>query len=418
MLSYAPYRRAWVAPAHRDERSGGDYVSRYYEEEWTMIESVEAVEQIQWFTPALKLISAILLGLIIEFVVLPWLARAAQRTNWPGDDLLIQALHGVVLLWSILTGFYLAWIDLLNQEVPFTTIVTVPVLEQFIWVIVMLSLTVIVARVASEWLNIYGGRGDIPSVSILKNIIRIIIASVSILIILEYLNISVTPALAALGVTGLALSLALQETLSNLFSGILLVASNQIRPGNYVRLGSGEEGYVTDINWRTTKIRQLMNNMVIVPNAVMTSAIVLNYDEPEQELSILFDVGVSYDSDLDHVERVTIEVAREIMEEIEGGVPDVDPFIRYNQFAAYSINFTVIMRGKEFVNQYLIKHEFVKRLHRRYREEGIVIPFPIQTLHSLDSRGLEVRYTGHSNGHSDRPSSGTADGGGDLHATP
>jgi small-conductance mechanosensitive channel len=383
-----------------------------------MIESVEAVEQIQWLTPALKFAVAILIGFIVEFVVLPWLARLAQRTDWPGDDLLVQALHGAVMLWSALIGFYLAWIDLFNQEVPFATIITVPMLEQIITVIIMLSITVVVVRISSEWLNIYGGRGDIPSVSILKNIIRLIIASVSILIILEYLDISVTPALAALGVTGLALSLALQETLSNLFSGILLVASNQVRPGNYVRLGTGEEGYVTDINWRTTKIRQLANNMVIVPNAVMTSAIVLNYDEPEQELSILFDVGVSYDSDLEHVERVTIEVARETMEEVDGGMPDVDPFIRYNQFAAYSINFTVIMRGKEFVNQYLIKHEFVKRLHRRYREEGINIPFPIQTLHSLDSRGLEIRQFVQHNGHNDAPPARAADGESDLQATP
>jgi small-conductance mechanosensitive channel len=374
-----------------------------------MIESVEAVEQIQWITPLLRLGGAVLVGLVIEFVLLPWLGRLALRTDWPGDDLLVRALGGMALLWSILMGLYLAWLDLFNQEVPFSSLITVPFLEQVITVIVMLSVTVIVVRISSEWLNIYGGRGDIPSVSILKNIIRLIIASVSILIILEYLNISVTPALAALGVTGLALSLALQETLSNLFSGILLVASNQIRPGNYVRLGTGEEGYVTDINWRTTKIRQLMNNMVIVPNSVMTSAIVVNYDEPERELSILFDVGVSYDSDLEHVERVTVEVARQTMEDVEGGVPDVDPFIRYNQFAAYSINFTVIMRGREFVNQYLIKHEFVKRLHHRYREEGIVIPFPIQTIHSLDSRGLEIQYPVQHNGYDDGSSRQSAD---------
>jgi small-conductance mechanosensitive channel len=406
--------RRVAAPRH----SGGASLRCDHEEEWIMIESIEAVEQIQWYTPALRFFGAILIGFIIEFAVLPWFARLARRTDWPGDDLLVQALHGIALLWSALAGLYIAWIDLFNQDARLTSIITLPVLEQVLTVILMLSITVVVVRISSEWLNIYGGRGDIPSVSILKNIIRLIIASVSILIILEYLNISVTPALAALGVTGLALSLALQETLSNLFSGILLVASNQVRPGNYVRLGSGEEGYVTDINWRTTKIRQLMNNMIIVPNAVMTSAIVVNYDEPERELSILFDVGVSYDSDLEHVERVTIDVAREIMEEVDGGMPDVDPFIRYNQFAAYSINFTVIMRGKEFVNQYLIKHEFVKRLHRRYREEGINIPFPIQTLHSLDSRGLEIRQFVHQNGHDEAPPARPADGENDLQATP
>jgi small-conductance mechanosensitive channel len=140
-----------------------------------------------------------------------------------------------------------------------------------------------------------------------------------------------------------------------------------------------------------------MNNMVIVPNSVMTSAIIINYDEPEQELAILLDVGVSYDSDLEHVEQVTIAVANETMSEVEGGVDTFDCFIRYNTFADFSINFTVILRGGEFVNQYIIKHEFIKRLHRRYKQEGIVIPFPIRTIHTPHAAQFEMvaRSDGH-----------------------
>jgi small-conductance mechanosensitive channel len=215
---------------------------------------------------------------------------------------------------------------------------------------------------------------------------------------LQYVGISVTPALAALGVTGLAVSLALQETLSNLFSGVLIVASNQIRPGHYVRLNSGEEGYVSDITWRTTNIRQLSNNLVVVPNSAMTSAIVLNFEHPEPEMSILFEVGVSYESDLEHVEQVTIDVCKETLREVAGGVPDFEPFIRYHTFNDFSIQFTVILRGQDFVSQYLIKHEFVKRLHKRYREEGIVIPFPIRTLHTPGTEHLQIVQESQHNG--------------------
>jgi small-conductance mechanosensitive channel len=258
---------------------------------------------------------------------------------------------------------------------------------------------VVIMRITTQWINLSSGAGNFPAVSVLTNFLRVIIASITIMIILQYAGISITPALAALGVSGLAVSLALQEPLSSLFSGILIVASNQLKPGQYVRLSSGEEGYIIDINWRTTNIRQLANNMVIVPNSQMTSAIVINYDTPEKELSILFDVGVSYDSDLEHVEQVTIEVASEVMQEVTGGVPGTTPFIRYNQFQDFSINFTVIMRGAEFVDQYLIKHEFVKRLHRRYRQEGIVIPFPIQTLHTPGASHMEVMYMQEQNNH-------------------
>jgi len=95
----------------------------------------------------------------------------------------------------------------------------------------------------------------------------------------------------------------------------------------------------------------------------------------------LLDVGVSYASDLEKVEKVTIEVAHTIMQTVNGGVTGFEPFIRYNKFESYSVNFTVIMRAKEFTDQYLIKHEFIKLLHQRYKAEEIEIPFPITTVY-------------------------------------
>ena len=153
-----------------------------------------------------------------------------------------------------------------------------------------------------------------------------------------------------------------------------------------MKLDSGEEGYVADITWRNTIIRALPNNMIIVPNSKIASTIVTNYYQPEQETAVLIQVGVSYDSDLKKVEKVTIEVGAEIMKEVEGGVPEFEPFIRYHTFDDFSINFTVILRTKEYVGNYLIKHEFIKRLHERYDKEGIVIPFPIRTVYMPEDK--------------------------------
>jgi small-conductance mechanosensitive channel len=209
---------------------------------------------------------------------------------------------------------------------------------------------------------------------------------IGVLIMLQSLGISITPIITALGVGGLAVALALQDTLSNLFSGLQILISRQLRPGDYIRLDTGEEGYVADITWRNTTIRALPNNMIVVPNAKLASSIIVtNYYMPEQEMSVLVQVGVAYESDLEKVEKVTIEVAKEVMKEVPGGVPEFEPFTRYHTFADFSINFSVILRAKEVVDQYLIKHEFVKRLHRRYLKEGIQIPFPIRTIHMKES---------------------------------
>jgi small-conductance mechanosensitive channel len=124
----------------------------------------------------------------------------------------------------------------------------------------------------------------------------------------------------------------------------------------------------------------LPNNVVLIPNAKLAQAIIVNYYLPEKEMAVLVNLGVHYKSDLKKVEKITCEVAREVMKEVSGGVPEFEPFIRYNTFADFSINFTVILRAREYVDQYLIKHEFIKRLHERYNKENINIPYPIRAI--------------------------------------
>ncbi|MSO57052.1 MAG: mechanosensitive ion channel [Acidobacteria bacterium] len=180
--------------------------------------------------------------------------------------------------------------------------------------------------------------------------------------------------LTALGVGGLAIALALQDTLSNLFAGFYLTVAKQIRIGNYIRLASGEEGYLVDIDWRASRLRQLSNNTVLIPNAKLSQSIVTNYHLPEQELAVVLEASVDYASDLDKVERITTEVGREVMRDVPGGVSTFEPFVRFHTLGDSGIAFSVTLRAREFVDQFLIKHEFVKRLHRRYAAEGIAIP--------------------------------------------
>jgi small-conductance mechanosensitive channel len=97
-------------------------------------------------------------------------------------------------------------------------------------------------------------------------------------------------------------------------------------------------------------------------------------------MAVLVEVGVDYDSDLEHVQDVACAVGREVMQEVHGGVPEFEPFIRFHTFGESSVDFTVILRVREFTDQYLVKHEFIRRLHLRFAREGIVIPFPIRTL--------------------------------------
>lgn len=210
---------------------------------------------------------------------------------------------------------------------------------------------------------------------------KIVLIAVGGMIILDNLGISLTPILTTLGIGSLAVAIALQDTLGNFFAGLYIKADRPIEVGHYVRLESGEEGYVDRIGWRSTRIRMLPNNMVVVPNSKLVQSNITNYYLPENELAVLVQVGVHYDSDLEKVERVTCEVGKGVLQTVPGGVPSFEPFIRYHTFNQSSIDFTVILRAREFVDNFLIKHEFIKRLQERYNREGITIPFPIRTIY-------------------------------------
>lgn len=243
-----------------------------------------------------------------------------------------------------------------------------------IWVCIRLCMTLL-NRLSSKYITIS------KYSPLIKTIVKIAVLFLGVLIILDSLGVSITPILASLGVGGLAVGLALKDTLDNYFSGFYLLVDRPIRIGDFVRLESGEEGYVDSIGWRSTRIRMLDNKTVIFPNKILSSSRIINYDYPSPEVAVLVEVGVDYASDLRKVEMLTIETADEIQTTIEGAVKKFKPFIRYHTFAESSINFTVILRVENFVASYLIKHEFIKRLHENYCSNNIVIPFPIRTLY-------------------------------------
>jgi small-conductance mechanosensitive channel len=254
-------------------------------------------------------------------------------------------------------------------------------LERAIEALAMVVLTVISARLGAAGVRTYFlHRAGKQASSIFVTLTWVGVVAVGMMVLLQTFGVSITPLLTALGVAGLAVALALQDTLSNLFAGIHILASKKVQIGDFIELDTGQRGYIVDITWRNTAIRQLPNNMLLVPNSRLATAVLVNYYRPAVELAVLVEVGVSYDSDLGHVERVTAAVGKEVMQGVSGGVPDNDPFIRYHTFNQSSIDFTVILRAREFTDQYLVKHEFIKRLHARYREEGIQIPFPIRTV--------------------------------------
>lgn len=294
------------------------------------------------------------------------------------DIIVTESLRTPLLIWSLMLGLDFA---VRYSEVPGRIADRIEIALAILWII---SLTLMLSRFAGNTVRFYGDRfaGELPVTSLSKNLAQIFVIVLGILSILHYLNIPVTPLLTALGVGGLAVALALQDTLSNLFGGFYMTVAGQIRLGDYIRLNTGEEGFITDISWRSTTIRGLGNNLIIIPNATMAKAIITNFNLPEKSMTLSLVVGVDYSSDPDHVEAVLLDIAQKAAVELPTLLGEPAPVVRFTPgFADSALQFTLTCHITEFSEQFRVQHELRKRILKRFRAENIDMPFPTRTVH-------------------------------------
>ena len=326
--------------------------------------------------PSCIVLAALAAGIIADRLIRRYIGHhlAVEESTW--KYVLIRSMQGVPIFFSFIVGLYWA-IDAVEISPTVTKL-----LSYLLFTSNVFSITRVLARTVDGVVTMYFERSgrNLPKTTLLNSILVGVIYAMGLLVILQYYGISIAPILTAAGVGGMAVALALQETLANIFAGLHLILSKQLRIGDYIRLGTGEEGRVTDITWRFTTIIPLgASSTIVIPNKTIAGANISNFSLPTQNINVSVPVGVAYDSDLTTVERVTIETAKEVLARVDNN-PNAEPLVRYTDFGDSSINFNVILPSSMFDNQGIIKHEFIKALTDRYRTEGIDIPFPIRTI--------------------------------------
>ncbi len=316
--------------------------------------------------------------LLIRRMLFGLLRNLARKTTSHLDDLLIEGLEAPSMLLIISLALY---ISLQLSEIPEAyTMYVVKGMQLSL----ILTLTMGLANVSGKLIAYFMKKVELPiSVTgLLYAVTKAIVYAVGSLMMLNAVGVSITPIITALGVGGLATALALQDTLSNLFAGIHILAEHTIRVGDFIRLETGQEGYVEDISWRTTRIRMLPNNMVIVPNSKLAQSVVINYHLPDTTTGFQVRVSVSYDADPDLVERVLLEEAEKAAREVPGLLSDPAPSVRFLPgFGPSSLDFSINCKARDYLDQYLAQHELNKRIFKRFKQEGIEIPFPTSTVH-------------------------------------
>ncbi len=325
---------------------------------------------------AMSLLAAVLAAYVVRWMFMERLERLL--TEFGMDSGVVQAISDAVPLWGVVIGAYAA---LSFVSVP---PVTSNLIGTALFVVAVLVTTWVTGKVATGITIRYGNRiGAAHGFgSMAQNIAKFAVIVIGLAVLLSGLGVHVTPIIASLGIGALAVALALQDTLSNIFAGLYILADQPVRVGDFIKLQTGEEGVVLDIGWRSTKIKTLTNYVVIISNKKLSESTIHNYHLPEKSFLLNIPVSVSYEADPGKVTKILIDEVRRVAKEMPQMVEEFEPQARLIPgFGEYSLNFTLTCKVQQYTDQFPVADELRKRILERFKREGIEIPFPARTVY-------------------------------------
>ena len=331
---------------------------------------------------SILLIAAILAG-VFDKLIYPIILRF---TNWTPTDLdtrLTRAFRKPLSFGIMLLGAYLAII--LPFDLPAHLHLMVERIAAVAGVMLgVVGLSLAISNIFQWYVEVISpnteSQLDDRLIPMLRRIAMALVYALGGLVALDLLQVNISPLIAGLGLGGLAVALALQPTLSNLFAGTYVMTEGVVHPGDYIELENGVAGYVIDVSWRSTRLRTWTNNLVVVPNSRFAETIITNYQGPIPAVNIYLTCGVSYDSDLLLVEQVCREVMDDLLEQDARAVKEYGAYFGYESFDDSNVGFYLFVQARNRLASFEIQSELIQRVHQRFREEGIVINYPMRTI--------------------------------------
>ncbi len=327
-------------------------------------------------------------ALVARFVISTAIRHRRRVAEKSLDVQVLSAVSGPLVLFLLILGLMLAYQALASVDDPAFEILADNREWAFrIWlVIVAIEVSYLGSHVLQALMVWYleniaertATNLDEKLLPQVRRVTPIVVYSLGILMALDLVGISITPLVAGLGLGGLAVALALQPTLSNFFSGTYLITEGDLNEGDFVELDGGPAGFVVDVGWRSTKVRDRFNNLIMIPNSKMIDSIMTNYYSQTKLMTVIVACGVSYESDLKRVEEVVLEVANGVREDVEEAVDDFEPMIRFTDFGESNIDFVAVLQADDRAASFVVRHELIKRLHDRFNTEGIEINYPVR----------------------------------------
>ncbi len=340
------------------------------------------IEVNKWIVSIGTIILFVLLSFLSIFIINKILKLTSRKVTL--DNKIVKALRTplrlvIILIGIFITNFYLEP-DLKINGFNLVVVYKIIVVLVFIYALINIIKASFIWYVDNLRIK-KNTKIDDTIFHFMNKVISVVFYLIAILVSLSLLGIEIKPILAGLGIAGLAVALALQDTLSNFFSAIYIAVDQPVKIGDFIEIPGSEKGYVTEIGWRSTRLRTRENNVVVIPNSKLAQSIVINYHQVQSRFRIEVPVGISYGSNLEIAEKITVETAKKVMKELEHKIRDFEPYVRYDNFGDSSINFKVSLMTDNVENKSLLVHKFIKELTKEFRKNKIEIPYPQRDVH-------------------------------------
>ena len=341
----------------------------------SLLDSITTNENIQFLTILIMTILAVTVSFLFLKIIVK---RIAGRKKTYGE-FIFKKISKPIFAIIFFIGLYTA-IELLTSLDKYKFWIDGIFFIIFTF-IVALFISRILTVIMVGWLKVRRGFERTPG--LLNKIVTVIIFIIAIVVILGYFKLDITPMIAGVGLGALAIGLALQSTLANFFAGVHLLSDRPINVGDFIELDKDTSGFVEDIGWRSTRIKTMVDNLLIIPNAKLADSNIINYSMPKQDLNIWIPCGVAYESDLKKVEKIALKVAKEIQQNVPGAIKDFEPIFRYKEFGDSNINFITVLRVEEPMARFIVRNEFIKALKEHFDKENIEISWPIRKIYQI-----------------------------------
>jgi len=312
-----------------------------------------------------------------DFVIDRGLRRLVNMTKWGLDDKVIDCIHRPVY-WTVFCVGLLHALLFSDLPAPWATVLPafVKTIILVVWIFAF-NTAVYRLRWGDVAFSLFRGKMSVDLFNIAKKIVPIGIILLGILWGLSIWNVNLTPLFASAGIAGIAIALAVKDTLANFFGGVSMFMDKTYKEGDYIVLDSGERGAVVDIGMRSTRIKTRDDVLITIPNSILANTKIINESAPEPRFRIRIPFGVAYGSDIKKVEDILLELANSNPEVVE----DPETRVRFRAFGNSSLDFELLCWIREPSLKGLVTHKILKQIYHSFAQENITIPFPQMDVH-------------------------------------